>query len=201
MWLLFLSSRTVLSYTCILRLASSSIVFFFQSVCRGAGFWRLTDHQQLEDHSSGLPRTDWDKVLPFFLWTKWIFLKYLLPVVDFYAIGHEEHEKDTICQTRLFGVLFMREAVAVQFLNKVRVKQRPCNPEVRRWANRRIMLSLSTFRTSTLCSLFLYCRTRWHQFCSEYIFALSSRPWFTKVSNGPARYCFHVCKNIFLHLL
>ena len=82
------------------------------------------------------------------------------------------------------------------FSIEVRENLRSCTPLVRLWVKQQIQLSLSTCRTSTLCSFFLGYKTLWRQFCWENLSTLPSHHGCTQVWIDPSGYCFRVRKNI-----
>ena len=198
-WWLCFSTRTVFTYFCILRLAKSPTIFPTTRFMSSNKKWVLADPQQMEYRSCGLPWTDWDWVRPFCLWMNWKILKFVLPVVDFRANGEREHGKDTGCLYSVVSYSLQTWEIWLCIFSKVvRVRLRPCTPQVRLWVKRRKQLSLSACIISTWCAFFFYYTTWWRQFYCEYLLVLPSCLWCTQVWSNQAGYCFRVRKNVWI---
>ena len=129
-----------------------------------------------------------------FYWLKfWKFWTFLLPAFDFHAYGEQKQEKGTSCPFK--AVLYSLQkwdSWLCDLKAEVRVKQRPCNPQVHLWGEQQKQFSLSICKNFFLCSFFLCCTAWFCQFSKEYLLTLPSPTCCTQVWIGPAGYCFRV---------
>ena len=102
---------------------------------------------------------------------------FLFPVVNFRAIGEQEHGKDTSCHYMVVLYFLQTWDCWLCSLSKVvRVRLRPCTSQVRLWVKQQKQWNLSACRTSTFCSFFVDYKTLWLQFCWENLLTLPSHP-------------------------
>ena len=98
----------------------------------------------------------------------------------------------------VFYFLHTWDSWLCDFWAEVRIRLRSCTPSERLWVKQQKRSSLSTCRTSTLCSFFLGYKTLWRQFGWESLSTLPSRHACTQVLIDPAGYCFCVHKSIWI---